>query len=277
MSSCVHVFVGGLHRSGTTLVARLLADHPAVSGLSDTGAPEDEGQHLQDVYPAVHQLGGVGRFGYSPSAHLTEASPFVSRDTRERLLASWRPYWSPNTMTVLEKSPPNILRTRFLQALFPEARFIIVVRHPIAVACATENWRGQTAGGSLKNRVVHGPLAWARAGSLIEHWLWCHEMLAADATHVEHLLVLRYETLVRDPTAALTRLQDFIKVAPRPSDLEVKGAINDRYFTRWNQRLSRPVQGSYLRRVTTRLEHRARRFGYSLRPPFATAFDDEPI
>ena len=46
------VFVGGLHRSGTSLVHRCLALHPAVSGFSGTGVPEDEGQHLQTVYPA---------------------------------------------------------------------------------------------------------------------------------------------------------------------------------------------------------------------------------
>jgi hypothetical protein len=79
--------------------------------------------------------------------------------------------------------------------------------------------------------------------------------------------------LVRDPTAAVARLQSFIKVAPRLSDIQVKGAINDRYFGRWKQRLRRPVQGSYLRRVTTRYEDRARTFGYSLRPPFDIAVD----
>jgi hypothetical protein len=30
------VFLAGLHRSGTTLLARLLAAHPEISGFSDT-------------------------------------------------------------------------------------------------------------------------------------------------------------------------------------------------------------------------------------------------
>ena len=40
------VFIGGLHRSGTTPLADALAQHPDISGLSGTGAPHDEGQHL---------------------------------------------------------------------------------------------------------------------------------------------------------------------------------------------------------------------------------------
>ena len=37
------VFVGGLHRSGTTALARCLAAHPLVSGFSGTAAREDGG------------------------------------------------------------------------------------------------------------------------------------------------------------------------------------------------------------------------------------------
>ena len=46
-----YVFVTGLHRSGTSLLARCIAQHPQVSGFSGTGVPEDEGQLLQSVYP----------------------------------------------------------------------------------------------------------------------------------------------------------------------------------------------------------------------------------
>ena len=45
------VFVGGLHRSGTTPFAKVLGEHPEVSGLVNTGVRKDEGQHLQPVYP----------------------------------------------------------------------------------------------------------------------------------------------------------------------------------------------------------------------------------
>src|SRR5207244_716649 len=87
------VFLAGLHRSGTTVLFRCLREHPLISGFRNTGAPEDEGQHLQTVYPPGKRFGGPGWFGFCRKARLTEASPLVSDDNRRRLFAQWTPYW----------------------------------------------------------------------------------------------------------------------------------------------------------------------------------------
>ena len=153
------VFVCGLHRSGTTLLAHILGEHPDVSTFENTGAPADEGQQLQRVYPPAKVFGGPGRFGFDPRAHLTEASALVTDENRERLLADWWPHWDTTRPLLVEKSPPNLLKTRFLQALLPEASFVALVRHPVAVSLATAKWR-QTR----------------RYDRLVEHWLRCHEL-----------------------------------------------------------------------------------------------------
>jgi len=241
------VFVGGLHRSGTSLVHGCLAAHPDVSGFSGTGVSEDEGQHLQTVYPPDDRFGGAGLFAFGRGAHLTERSPLASPGSRDRLLAEWGPHWRPGAAVGVEKSPPNLIRARFLQALFPDAVFVMVMRHPAAVACATQKGR---------RRVLS-------YHALVRHWVSCHAMLAGDAPLVRRLHVVRYERLVADPDATLAPVFAALDIAPRAVAELVRGGINERYFARW-QAARNPLRRRDRNRTIARWEADVNRFGYSL-------------
>lgn len=243
------VFVGGLHRSGTSLVASTLARHPAASGLSDTDAKEDEGQHLQDVLPPARAYGGAGRFALDPRAHLTEASPLATPVNAERLIASWAPYWDLDRRVLVEKSPPTIVRTRLLQALVPSARFVLVVRHPVVSALSTRKWR----------RGV--PFT-----RLLENWFAAHEILLADLPHLTSAQVVKYEHLVADPVGVLSELGAGLGLAgPIPAD-GVRADRSSTYEQEWRARAASrvPWRAAAYRRTVARYEERARRFGYSL-------------
>jgi len=244
------VFVAGLHRSGTTPLARCLAAHPQVSGFSGTGAREDEGQHLQSVYPAVRTYGGAGRFAFSPAAHLTEQSPLVTADAGERLYGQWSPRWDLSRPVLLEKSPANLVMTRFLQALFPDAHFVVVVRHPVVVTLSTRKW------------VRRMPL-----DRLAEHWFHAHDVFAADAPHLRHLQVLKYEDLVRKPEPTLAAVSRFIGLdSPLPAE-GLQGDRSNAYERQWLSWASsrRPWLSARYRRLCRRYEQRARGYGYSMR------------
>ena len=244
------VFLAGLHRSGTTLLARLLAAHPEISGFSDTGAPADEGQHLQTVYPSDHEYGRPGRFGFAPEMHLTESSPLVSEQNAAALLEEWSSHWDLSRPLLLEKSPPNLLKTRFLQALYPGSAFVVIVRHPIPVSIPTAKWRGTR-----------------RYDRLFEHWLRCHALFDADREHLDRVHVLQYEQLVRDPETELRGIFEFLELEPiAPSEPVATGA-NEKYFAQW-QELKRDLRmRAYLDLVSFRYERRVRRYGYSLLSP----------
>jgi hypothetical protein len=53
-----YVFVGALQRSGTSVLVRNVARLENCTGFKNTGILEDEGQYLQDVYPADCAYGG---------------------------------------------------------------------------------------------------------------------------------------------------------------------------------------------------------------------------
>lgn len=232
------VFVGGLHRSGTSLVAGCLGAHPRVSALSRTGVPEDEGQHLQDVYPTAAMLGGPGLFAFAPAAHLDETSALATASSRDRLVRAWEPYWDLDRPTLLEKSPPNLLRTRFLQALFPQASFVMVVRHPGVVALATRAWRPDQ------------PLV-----ALLRHWFCAHAILRADAADIRRIAVVPYEAAVARPRAVFDALARWLGLGSGVPIATVDPARAETYRHRW--------QGAEALEAARHFEAAANRYGYS--------------
>jgi hypothetical protein len=243
----IPIFVGGLHRSGTTLLADLLGAHPDVAALRDTGAFHDEGQFLQDVMPTAAECGGPGRFAHGAGAHLTDDDVQHRENERARLLTSWSPYWEPGRHCVIEKSPPNLLRFRYLQALFPNAWCIAVVRHPIAVAFATEGW---AAGHSSVD-------------DLLEHWCVAHELFESDRPRVQRLLFLRYEDLVKDVPGTLAHIDDAVGLSRHLPDIEVRRDTNDRYLERWHRGRRVPFHPRIVERI--RYGRRIERLGYGYR------------
>lgn len=242
------VFIGGLHRSGTTALGRVLAAHPEMSGLVDTGVEEDEGQHLQDVYPAARLLGGPGRFARATEAHLGPTPRHGRREQRERLLRAWLPHWDTDRRYLVEKSPPNLIMGRYLQSVFPGSSLIVIVRHPVVVTLSTKKWR--------KTSTLE---------SLAEHWFIAHELFREDASALDRLHVLRYEDLVLRTAQSLAQIEGFLGLqSPLDGDL-IDSSRSDRYVDQWKQMENgSPAQRYRRKRIERRYSERAWEYGYDM-------------
>jgi hypothetical protein len=243
------LFIGGLHRSGTSVLHRMLREHPSVSGFHDTGVPEDEGQHLQSVIPAAYRYGGPGEFALHPDAHLTQDSALINPENRNRLLSEWGAYYDLQKPVLLEKSPPNLIRSRFLRQLFPGARFLFIVRHPVAVSLATEKWSDKTMGERLL------------------HWHAAYSIMLDDIDSAEDCLVIRYEDFVRSPQHYLEQICDLLGVA-RFSARQIVEDHNAKYFLEWRERYAADM--SDLQAVLPAGNPVLQRFGYSLGEPYVS-------
>lgn len=244
------VFIAGLHRSGTTLLSNLLAGHPDVSGFENTGAPMDEGQHLQTVYPVGRVWGGdaVGRFGFDPCAYLTERSSIATRENAEKLFNEWSKHWDLSKPVLVEKSPPNIIRTRFLQAMFPNSYFIVITRHPVAASIAVKKW-------CARNPVP----------GIMMNWTVCHERYRRDRRKLVRCLEIRYEDLVASPMAELEKISSFLRIDPFSEvNNQVRTGINDKYFTRWREITAGAWGGAIETASRLTMEKSFQAFGYSL-------------
>ena len=271
-----YVFVCGLQRSGTSVLGRNIARFENCTGFKNTGALMDEGQFLQDVYPIDAKFGGAGRFGFDPRAHRTERSNLLTPENIARLRASWHTHWDPSKSICVEKTPANLLMTRFLQAAFADSYFVVLWRHPVPVSLASKRWK-----------VSVSPIY-----RLFEHWLHCHELFEKDKKYLKHVYELRYEDYVENPEkyhrdiAAFigTRIQDqpkedtyrYVTQWGNPSGLRVpdKGiekatpVHNQKYLDRWHKLLADSPFRFYYRHLARKYEPEFAKHGYSLMKEF---------
>jgi len=252
------LFICGLHRSGTSILTRLLGSAPGVRAMTNTGVPEDEGQHLQDVFAPASAYGGPGLFALNPASHLTENSDLATADNACAILRAWVPHWHladgqrlqwgarPGTTVVVEKSPPNLVRTRFLQKLFPRARFVVLRRHPAVVAVSTQKV------------CPEGDIA-----TLLQHWLAAHHQYEMDAPHLAVVHELRYEDLLADPGTSLRRLAEAVGIDGRFNSSMLKPGRTELHLRAW-RRISAAIPPGDLSHVEARIH----RYGYSLTEPY---------
>jgi hypothetical protein len=239
------IFLAGHHRSGTSLLHEIIREHPLISGFSNTGVPEDEGQHLQNIFEPAKAFGGPGKYIFNPNSHMTEDHSLATELSSAKIMEQWEKYYDASCEHYIEKSPPNLIRTRFFQKLFPNSKFIVILRHPLAVSFATQKWSKT----SIK--------------SLISHTFLGYEIFMNDMDYLSNVYVLRYEDFVANPQDEINKVYDFIKLEPWQIRHSIKPNVNDKYFSMWEadrenlfKRLFSPIGEDP--------EKRANKFGYSI-------------
>lgn len=209
------VFVGGLHRSGTTAFTKLLSASPIVASFHDTDAPEDEGQHLQDAVPTDEMHGGVGAFAFDPTFHWTEATekPDPRGVAPSRLLAAWDAHWRAKIKktrppVLLEKSPANLVHLRWLREAFGQrAKFVVMVRHPLAVAFATRFFTQTRIRRHLvDSEPTDDPPPTLR--EVLEHWVAAMRLFDDDDAALGFPAVrVDFTDFIKDPKEAVARVE----------------------------------------------------------------------
>lgn len=116
----------------------------------------------------------------------------------------WMKYWDITLPVLLEKSPPNIVRANSISKVFSPAFFIIFYRNPYA-HCQ-----------SLINRNKVSALEAAKFA------IWCLKHQKNNIENLDNVILLSYEFLTENTTAAIKNLSD---VLPELADIK-----DDRLF-----------------------------------------------
>ena len=236
-------FVLGTGRCGSTLVHEVLARHADVAFLSNLEdrfpLPAAAGRWNNRVYrslPASFTRKGRVRFAPSEGYHALdrEVSPAISAPERDLLADDATPWLADRTRRFFERRAtaqglPTFVhkltgwpRAGFLDRVFPDARFVHVVRDGRAVANSFLQmawWRGYEG----PDAWGWGPLpaedraAWEAAGRsypLLAGLEWKLLVDAFDRAAAElpadRWLEVRYEEFIADPRAVMARVLTFL-------------------------------------------------------------------
>lgn len=190
------IFIGGMFKSGTTLLRAMLAQHSAIaSGLETYWFTWDwsqrEGEAMQAAVTQIaaffdmesHKVAGLMLSASGPEAALEAIMTEVARNQGKRRWA--------------EKTPGNIAHVDRIWAAWPDAQIIHIVRDP---------------------RDVFASLVEARKWDTAEEFAvrWCasigagERLVAAIRPGPDRYAVVRYEELTSSPEATMRRILHFL-------------------------------------------------------------------
>jgi len=175
------LFIVGFPRSGTTLLDTMLMAVPQVRVL-------EEEPFIGDLHRAVGGIGGL--------AAMSGADILAARET----------YWQRAGAAVdlaadtvlVDKHPMHLAKVPMIRRLFPDARFILALRHPcdVVLSCLMANFRPNEA---MANFLDPGDAA-ALYDATFAQWR------AARAAFDLPVAEVVYERLVADPEGELAPL-----------------------------------------------------------------------
>jgi GT2 family glycosyltransferase len=215
------VCIVGMHRSGTSLVARLLEACGLFLGREEDmmpahpDNPEGFWEHVGFVELNDELLNALG------GAH--DEPPPSAAFSRNGSLAAFRPKAQQLVREMRGegrwgwKDPRTSLTLPFWLDALPAVKVVVCLRNPLEVAA------------SLKTRNYH---SYAHGLAL---WRLYNERIL-EATRPDQRIVTHYEAYFRDPQAELQRVLAFCELAPRPQQVRkaaaaIKQGMRHKRFT----------------------------------------------
>ena len=229
------VFLVGFPRSGTTLLDTMLLGHPRAVVLEEMGL--------------IHKVEGAG----GTTERLAELDAGEIDRLRQVYFEEVARYVELKPDSVLiDKNPMQLNKVPIIHRLFPDARFILALRHPcdVVLSCFITAFRLNNA---MSNFLALETAAQTYALSF-DYWERCREVIPI-AVHA-----IRYEQVVADAEAELRPLFDYLGLDWRDEALDHQRIAAER----GNVRTASYAQVT--EQLYTRASGRWRRYAHQLEP-----------
>jgi len=182
------LFIGGCPNSGTTLLHEILAQH------EDIGSMPKEGQFCTDQLISPYKI-GVSRIWIQKIEHFYLDESSLPNINVRRLKKQWAVHYNDRSKPILmEKSPTNAVRLKWMQKEFQPAYFIGIYRNGYAVS------KGIADKANCSIEIA------------AEQWLRSNEIMLRDFEALEHKLLISYEEFTNEPIAVMNRITTFLGI-----------------------------------------------------------------
>lgn len=237
-----HPELWSLHRESSAILDGPL--HPQHRNWESNVATEADLDAELDALLKSQFLRRVGNLEKVPFGRLV---PVKGRGNRNaaRAISFMSTPWKRPPLRIVEKTIPNILRIRFLKAMFPDARFVHLVRHPRQnIAAMYRGWRQAQRhhdfplphGFEIRGHVGRYwsfvlPPGWKsqHGRTLMEvcsfQWIACHQCCLDDSAGLDPSSYMRvqWEELVTHPAEKLSELATWAQLDPGPFSRFARG------------------------------------------------------
>jgi protein-tyrosine sulfotransferase len=232
MSTKPPIFVLGVPRSGTTLLRLMLDSHPAIAcGPETPWLCGHQPRSVMELWRLMTEesQGYCASFGMPREIVTESARAFVSRLMDAYASGRGKIRWA-------EKTPDNALHVDFLLELYPDARFIYIVRDGLDVAASTSRAQESSKGVSdwHKRKIVLTQRAVTINNPLTAVLRWKHwnRLVERSLGGREHLRI-SYERLVKETEATLRQVCEFVNEPYDAAMLRYGGVQHDMPAWEW--------------------------------------------
>jgi sulfotransferase family protein len=225
MDQSPYLFIVGCQRSGTTLLQRMLDNHPLLAvanearfmlRIAENGAGESD-------LPLTNEMKEwVLHYRRFPKLALSEAAVCKAADSShtygEFVSALYVEYGNLHGKVLAgEKTPRYVRYLPLLHAIFPWVKTIHLIRDGRNVALSTLEWaRGADKGPGRFRLWRKSPVA---ACALWWRWQVSSGRLDGADLGAQHYQEVKYEDVVEAPEETLRKITEFLKLAYAPEML----------------------------------------------------------
>ncbi|MCF8276804.1 MAG: sulfotransferase [Flavobacteriales bacterium] len=268
------IFILGAHKSGTTLLRNLLSGHPdlfvvpfeshffqltdrnvdyeyrknTAKGLSKKQIEQNLVDWIKTSNEAVDPMGDtfvtgkldLDRFKNSISLSENDSTKQMFEKYMESIHQSLSSGLLPDSKRVVEKSVENAEFAIELSEMFPDARFIHIVRNPYSNFVSLRKYKSVGVGFPLLNRMV-------------KTFRNSYHYLFENQKYIKNYKVVRYEDILSQTESTMQSISEFLNIEflpilLRPSHLgeswggnsttgEQFEAVSDKHADRWKNDL----------------------------------------